>query len=68
MRKQLSTTSKKHWVLAHCPKTGEEVVGSSWHTSLLNLEALPLWFYCPACKSWHIKKLSRPQPALTKAV
>lgn len=51
-----SRSNLNRWVLADCPNTGEEVVGSSWREKISVLNTDALWWYCPACGGWHVRQ------------
>lgn len=54
MQKLTFVVQQGRWILAHCPRDGEEVVGSG----LAEVFAIPdgeaSWWYCPACQGWHV--------------
>ena len=60
MKKPTFAVRQSRWVLAHCPCTGKEVVGSGWnqHFSIPNGQAS--WWFCPACAGWHIVMVNDP--------
>ena len=45
---------QNRWILACCPCSGEEVVGSGWHKSFSLPNGEASWWYCPACYGWHV--------------
>ncbi len=56
----LSSLREKHWILTCCPRTGEEVVGSSQSKTLPIPGGQALWWFCPACCGWHLKMIREP--------
>jgi len=52
----LRSVPSNRWVLADCPNTGEEVVGSGWQKEISVLDAQAMWWYCPACGGWHVQQ------------
>lgn len=53
-----SRSNTKRWVLADCPNTGEEVIGSGWQREISILNTESMWWYCPACGGWHVRQSS----------
>ena len=51
------TRGKKdsRWILASCPSTGEEVVGSGSQKEFDNSDIEATWWFCPACGGWHLQ-------------
>jgi len=44
----------RHWILAYCPSTQEEVVGSGWYQEFSVADGQASWWRCPACCGWHV--------------
>ena len=46
--------TESRWVLARCPGTGDEVVGSGWDKQFVTTEGEVTWWRCPSCEGWHV--------------
>jgi hypothetical protein len=45
---------QRRWILAYCPRDGEEVIGSSLDEVFVIPDGKASWWYCPACHGWHV--------------
>ena len=58
MSKQKISTASHRWLLASCPSTGDEVIGSGWNKQFTTSGGQATWWQCPACGGWHIATVS----------
>lgn len=59
MEKASISGKQSQWVLASCPNTGEEVVGSGWNRQFSTPDGQASWWYCPSCGGWHVMRVGR---------
>ena len=57
MKSLTPSSEESSWILALCPDTGDEVVGSRWHKQLTPDHRQGGWWHCPACDGWHFQPL-----------